>query len=106
MQLRFDLPPPEATALGPGVWLHETEDGGVVFVHGFMLYSWRSDDVAARRVAAVQLVRNELADEVSVRDGFRFPPDELQRLMDHFHAHGVAGLLTADDTVTRRTAAR
>src|SRR6266487_3019244 len=86
VQLRFDLPPPEATALGPGVWLHETEDGGVVFVHGFMLYSWRSHDIAARRVAAVQLVRNELADEVSVRDGFRVPPDELQRLMDRFHA--------------------
>ncbi len=27
VQLRFDLPRPEATALAAGVWLHEADDG-------------------------------------------------------------------------------
>ena len=35
VQLHFDLPPPEASALARGVWLHEADDGGAVFVHGF-----------------------------------------------------------------------
>ena len=34
VQLRFDLPPPEATALAAGVWLLAPDDDGAMFVAG------------------------------------------------------------------------
>jgi hypothetical protein len=95
MQLRFDLPPPEASALAPGVWLHEAEDAGAVFVHGFRVHRWRSGDSVGRRFAAVQLVTTGLVDEVSVRNGFKLTPDELRQLIDRFEARGLAGLIDA-----------
>ena len=101
MQLRFDLPPPEASALAPGVWLHENDDGGTVLAHGFTIHTWRPDEAVIRRFAAVQLVKTGLADEVAVRNGFRFTPDELRQLIDRFQIGGLAGLLDADDTAAR-----
>jgi hypothetical protein len=98
VQLHFDLPPPEASVLAPGVWLHEAEDGGVVFIQGLRIHRWRSADAVGRRFAAVQLVMTGLVDEVSVRDGFRLTDDELRDLIDRFQARGLAGLLDASDT--------
>ena len=34
VQIGFDLPPPEAAALGLGVWLHAPNDQGAIFVAG------------------------------------------------------------------------
>lgn len=46
----------------------------------FRIHSWRSDDAAGRRSAAVHLVKMGLATDVSVRDGFALTPDELRNV--------------------------
>src|SRR5258708_31390200 len=50
--------PAGAAEIAPGVGVERGGDGGgVVWVHGLATFAWDGGDEAARRLAAVQLVR-------------------------------------------------
>lgn len=50
-----------AIPVGGAAALIEDGDGGRVFVHGVLVYAWAVEDVALRRLAAVQLVERKVA---------------------------------------------
>src|ERR1039458_4565687 len=49
--------PAGAEEIAPGVGVVAGDGGGVVWVHGLATFAWDGRDEAARRLAAVQLVR-------------------------------------------------
>src|SRR5258706_14288137 len=60
MLIQTPLPwlPGDADEIAPGVGVVAGRDGsGVVWVHGLAAFAWDGGDEAARRLAAVQLVR-------------------------------------------------
>src|SRR4029078_8343424 len=55
---------------GTGAAIVEDDAGGRVFVHGNLAYAWDVDDAAARRFAAVSLMRIKAATQLEVAEAF------------------------------------
>jgi hypothetical protein len=87
------LLPAGATPIGEAAGLAEGEDGGVVFLWGAAAYAWDAGDEAARRFAAVQLVRTKVAKQAVVAAAFKVDPGTLWRWSQRFSEAGIAGLL-------------
>lgn len=87
------LVPGDARPIGPSAGLVEGPDGGVVFVFGLATFAFGSDDQAARRLAAVQLVATKIASAGEVASAFGVSQATLWRWVGSFGSGGVAGLI-------------
>ena len=87
------LVPANACPVGAAAAIVEDEDGGRVFVHGNLAYAWDADDCAARRFAAVSLMRIKAATQLEVAEAFAVKPATVRRWEARFADAGVAGLL-------------
>ena len=88
--------PAGAAEIAPGVGLQPDESGGgVVWVHGLAAFAWDGGDEAARRLAAVQLVRLRAATQRQVAAAFGTDPVTVWRWDGLLREHGVAGLVPA-----------
>lgn len=86
-------PTPGAVDIGAAVALVEDTDGGRVFLRGELVYAWSGDDVALRRLAAVQLVQINAASRADVAAGFGVDAATVWRWGRDLSATGVAGLI-------------
>jgi len=86
------LRPAGSVAVGDGVDLLETEDGGVVFLFGMAAWCWEPGDVVGRRLAAVSLRATEAASAVEVASAFGIDADTLRRWNRAFEAGGTEAL--------------
>jgi len=88
--------PAGAAEIAPGVgWQPDGAGGGVVWVHGLAAFAWDGGDEAARRLAAVQLVRLRAATQRQVAAAFGTDPVTVWRWDGLLREHGVAGLVPA-----------
>jgi prepilin-type processing-associated H-X9-DG protein len=90
------MPVPAAPAgsspVANGVDVHESDDGGTVFVWGMATWCWQPGDVAARRLAAVQLVETGSARPLEVCAAFGTDDVTLWRWRRDYREGGVAAL--------------
>src|ERR1035441_8033209 len=88
--------PGDAEEIAPGVGLVPVLDGGgVVWVHGLATFAWDGGDEAARRLAAVQLVRLRAASQRQVAAAFGTDPVTVWRWDRALREGGVGGLVPA-----------
>lgn len=87
--------PPGSSPVSAGVDVREGDDGGVVFLWGMAAWCWHRDDVAGRRLAAVQLVETEAARPGEVATAFGVDEVTLWRWRRGYAAGGVAALALA-----------
>ena len=93
-QLPLPLLPAAAAEIAPGVGLVTGEDGGgLVSVHGLATFAWDAGDEAARRLAAVQLVRLRAVSQAQAAAAFGVDPVTVWRWDQALAAGGVAGLV-------------
>jgi transposase-like protein len=85
----------EEIAPGVGVVAGDGDGGGVVWVHGLATFAWDGRDEAARRLAAVQLVRLRAASQRQVAAAFGTDPVTVWRWDRALREDGVAGLVPA-----------
>ena len=93
VQPPLPLVPENARPVGAAAAIVEDEDGGRVFVHGNLAYAWDAGDTAARRFAAVSLMRIKAAAQLEVAEAFGVKPATVRRWEARFADAGVAGLL-------------
>ena len=67
VQPPLPLAPGDARPVGAAAAIVEDGDGGRVFVHGNLAYAWDAGDTAARRFAAVSLMRIKAATQLRRR---------------------------------------
>ena len=72
----------------------EDVDGGAVFVFGMLTFVYAAGDDLARRLAAVQLAKMNIATKVEVASAFAVTSTTLARWCATYAAAGVAGLAT------------
>jgi len=87
------LNPRDARPVGVAAAIAEDDAGGRVFVHGNLAYAWDGGDCAARRFAAVSLVRIKAATQLEVAGAFAVRPATVRRWEAQLAKAGVAGLL-------------
>jgi prepilin-type processing-associated H-X9-DG protein len=87
------LMPDGARPVGTAAALVEDADGGRIFVHGNLAYAWDAGDWAARRFAAVSLMRIKAATQLQVAEAFAVAPATVRRWETRLADDGVAGLL-------------
>ena len=86
--------PDGSRSIAAGVEMVESSDGsGAVFLWGMAAWTWSANDVAGRRLAAVQLVATNSATAREVAAGFSVAEPTLWRWRDGYARDGVAGLL-------------
>jgi transposase len=83
---------PGSVVVAPGVDLIEGDDGGVVFLWAMAAWCWAAGDVAARRLAAVQLVETASATRRAVAAAFGVDEATMWRWQRGYAAGGVAAL--------------
>jgi prepilin-type processing-associated H-X9-DG protein len=93
VQPPLPLVPGDARPVGATAAIVEDGDGGRVFVHGNLAYAWDVDDSAARRFAAVSLMRIKAATQLEVAEAFAVKPATVRRWETWLTDAGVAGLL-------------
>jgi prepilin-type processing-associated H-X9-DG protein len=87
------LTPQGARPIGVAAAIVEDDAGGRVFVHGNLAYAWDLGDAAARRFAAVSLMRIKAATQLQVAEAFAVTPASVRRWETRLAEAGVAGLL-------------
>ena len=87
--------PAGAAEIAPGVGLVTGDDGGLVSVHGLATFAWDAGDEAARRLAAVQLVRLRAVSQAQAAAAFGVDPVTVWRWDQALAAGGLAGLVPA-----------
>lgn len=92
-QPSLPLMPGDARPIGAAAAIVEDDAGGRVFVHGNLAYAWDGGDAAARRFAAVSLMRIGAATQVQVAEAFAVTPATVRRWETRLADAGVAGLL-------------
>ena len=86
------LVPEDACPVCTAAAIVEDDDGGRVFVHGNLVYAWDAGDTAARRFAAVSLMRIKAATQLEVAEAFAVKPATVRRWETRLTDDGVAGL--------------
>src|SRR5216683_2961192 len=84
----------EEIAAGVGVVAGD-DGGGVAWVHGLATFAWDGGDEAARRLAAVQLVRLRAATQKQVAAAFGTDPVTVWRWDRALREDGAGGLMPA-----------
>jgi transposase len=88
------LVPAGAVPVADGIALAEDDSGsGAVLVWGQVTWSWGSDDPAARRLAAVQLVNARAATQREVAVAFGVNETTVWRWRQDYTSGGMEGLL-------------
>ncbi len=87
------LMPEGARPVGTAAAIVEDADGGRVFVHGHLSYAWDAGDTAARRFAAVSLMRIKAATQLEIAEAFAVGPATVRRWEAQLTDAGIAGLL-------------
>ena len=88
------LVPPGSVMVADGVSLLEDDNRtGTVFVWGQATWAWDGSDVAARRLAAVQLVNTKAATQRQVAAAFRANETTLWRWRCDYTNEGLQGLI-------------
>ena len=87
------LVPVGVRPLGTAAAIIEDADGGRVFVHGNLCFAWDGGDVAARRFAAVSLMRMKSATQLEIAEAFAVKPATVRRWEARFADAGIAGLI-------------
>ena len=82
-----------ARPVGTAAAIVEDDAGGRVFVHGNLAYAWDAGDTAARRFAAVSLMRIKAATQLDIAEGFAVKPATVRRWEARLTDTGVVGLL-------------
>ena len=93
VQPSLPLVPADARAVGLAAAIVEDDQGGRVFVHGNLAYAWDGGDTAARRFAAVSLMRIKAATQAEVAEGFGVSAATVRRWDALLAESGVGGLL-------------
>lgn len=93
MQPPLPLAPEGARPIGTAAAIVEDDNGGRAFVHGNLAYAWDCGDAAARRFAAVSLVRIKAATQLEVAEAFAVKPATVRRWETWLAGSGVLGLL-------------
>jgi hypothetical protein len=93
VQPPLPLVPDDACPVGTAAAIVEDDDGGRVFVHGNLAYAWDGGDCAARRFAAVSLMRIKAATQLEVAEAFAVKPATVRRWETRLTDAGLAGLL-------------
>jgi len=89
------LAPSGSSHVADGVaFLEDAEGNGSVFLWGMAAWCWRTGDLAARRLAAVQLVNSKAARQRQVADAFGVHENSLVRWRSSYEAGGVESLVT------------
>jgi len=88
------LVPAQSRPVGPSAALLEDAEGGAVFVFGMLTFVYAAGDDLARRLAAVQLAKMDIARKVEVASAFAVTPSTLARWCASYAAAGVQGLAT------------
>ena len=83
----------DACPVGTAAAIVEDDVGGRVFVHGNLAYAWDAGDSAARRFAAVSLMRMKAATQLEVAEAFAVKPATVRRWETRLTDAGLAGLL-------------
>jgi transposase len=83
----------DARPVGAAAAIVEDGDGGRVFAHGNLAYAWDVGDCAARRFAAVSLMRIKAATQLEVAEAFAVKPATVRRWETWLTESGVVGLL-------------
>jgi transposase len=78
--------------LNHGVHLVENDQGGAVFLWGMAAWCWEPGDVAARRLAAVQLVETGAAGAIEVAAGFGVAYETFRKWHNSWSRSGTEGL--------------
>jgi transposase len=81
------------TTINEHCWLYNTNSCVAVFVNGVVLLTYDEDDIAAKRLAMVQLVESSAATQQQVAKSFRVNRLTVFRLRKRYAKGGVAGLL-------------
>src|SRR5271165_5345663 len=84
------LVPEGARPVGAAAAIVEDVEGGRVFVHGNLAYAWDVGDCAARRFAAVSLMRIKAATQLEVAEAFAVKPATVRRWETWLTDAGVA----------------
>src|SRR5665647_1848255 len=79
--------------IGAAADLVEDSDGGEVYIHANLTYTWSSDDQALRRLTAVQLVEMQIAKVNDVAAAFGVDTATVWRWRHEFAGSGVLGLV-------------
>src|SRR5450759_1420395 len=82
-----------AVPIGVAADLVEDCDGGQVYIHGNLTYTWSGDDQVLRRLTAVQLVEMHVAKVGDVAAAFGVDTATVWRWRHGFAGSGVLGLV-------------
>jgi len=93
LQIPFVVAPTDARMISAAASILEGDEGGVVFIWGSAAFAWDTDDEAARRYAAVQLVRNKAATARAVANAFGVTTMTLWRWSASYEDSGIVGLV-------------
>ncbi|MCK5556870.1 MAG: helix-turn-helix domain-containing protein, partial [Candidatus Hydrogenedentes bacterium] len=73
--------------------LRQTDGCAVVFVKGEVVFSYDADDIAAKRLAMIQLVESKAASKTAIAKAFGVTRMTIHRLVEKYRAHGVPALV-------------
>ena len=93
VQPPLPLVPDDTRPVGAAAAIVEGDAGGRVFVHGNLAFAWDAGDTAARRFAAVSLMRIKAATQLQVAEAFAVKPATVRRWETWLAESGVIGLL-------------
>ncbi len=94
VQQPLPLAPAGSVIVGDGVAVLEDDEGaGTVFVWGQAAWTWGGSDTAMRRLAAVQLVNVDAADQREVARAFGVSESTLWRWRGDYERGGLEALL-------------
>ena len=96
MTAQFPLPvtmDPVAVTVGLAVSLVESDRGGEVYIRGQLCDVWDAEDAAARRWAAVKLVRLGAASQAQISAAFGVSSVALWKWVQRAAAGGIAALV-------------
>ncbi|TQC39000.1 helix-turn-helix domain-containing protein [Rhodococcus sp. WS4] len=86
------LIPAGAVEIGAAAAMIEDDDGGRIFLHGTLAFAWDAGDTAARRFAAVSLMRIKAGTQVQIAAAFGTSPLTVWRWERTLTEAGVTGL--------------
>jgi transposase len=94
MEPPLPLSPACSIPVAPGVDVVEDDQGGAVWLHGMVAFTWDAGDVTGRRLAAVGLVETKAAKQRQVAAAFGINETTLWRWRTERARSGIAGLVT------------
>jgi len=73
--------------------LRQTDGCAIVFVKGEVVFSYDTDDIAAKRLAMIQLVESKAASKTATAKAFGVTRMTMHRLVEKYRAQGVPALV-------------